>query len=130
MVMSLITKANLSRCGIVKKNIAIKTSIILVFLIFGNYLVCVLLFFLAGLTDYYDGYLARKYKADVPFLRSKKLSGDHVGTAEVIIDAIKKSNAATFLIVSVDEKNKRIIIGINIILSKVSIFAKLKIIFL
>tara|TARA_B100000029_G_scaffold505697_1_gene586821 strand:+ start:3325 stop:4017 length:693 start_codon:yes stop_codon:yes gene_type:complete len=34
--------------------------------------------------------IARKYKADVPFLRSKKLSGDHVGTAEVIIDAIKK----------------------------------------
>ena len=37
--------------------------IILVFLIFGNYLVCVLLFFLDGLTDYFDGYFARKYNA-------------------------------------------------------------------
>ena len=37
--------------------------IILVFLIFGYYLVCVLLFFLAGLTDYFDGYFARKYNA-------------------------------------------------------------------
>ena len=38
--------------------------IILVFLIFGNYLACVLLFFIAGLTDYYDGFLARKYNAE------------------------------------------------------------------
>ena len=37
--------------------------IILSFLIFGNYLICVLLFFLA-LTDYFDGYLARKYNAE------------------------------------------------------------------
>ena len=38
--------------------------IILVSLIFSNYLICVLLFFLAGLTDYFDGYLARKYDAE------------------------------------------------------------------
>ncbi len=38
--------------------------IILIFLIFGNYLTCIILFSFAGLTDYYDGYLARKYNAE------------------------------------------------------------------
>ena len=38
--------------------------IILFFLIFEDYLVCTLLFFLAGVSDYFDGYLARKYNAE------------------------------------------------------------------
>ena len=42
----------------------ILAPIILFFLIFGNYLICILLFFLAGVSDYFDGYLARKYLAE------------------------------------------------------------------
>ena len=38
--------------------------IILFFLIFGEYLLCTVLFFLAGISDYFDGYLARKYNAE------------------------------------------------------------------
>ena len=38
--------------------------IILFLLIFEEYLICTFLFFLAGMTDYFDGYLARKYNAE------------------------------------------------------------------
>jgi len=38
--------------------------IILLFLIFGEYLLCIFLFLLAGMSDYFDGYLARKYNAE------------------------------------------------------------------
>ncbi len=42
----------------------ILAPIILLFIIYDNYLVCVLLFLLAGVTDYIDGYMARKYNAE------------------------------------------------------------------
>ena len=38
--------------------------IILFLLIFEEYLICTFLFLLAGMTDYFDGYLARKYNAE------------------------------------------------------------------
>lgn len=42
----------------------ILAPVILIFLMTGNYLICILLFFLAGFTDYLDGHLARKYNAE------------------------------------------------------------------
>ena len=38
--------------------------VILFFLMTGNFLMCTLLFFIAGITDYLDGHLARKYNAE------------------------------------------------------------------
>lgn len=42
----------------------ILAPIILFFLLFDNYLICILLFLMAGVSDYFDGYLARKYRAE------------------------------------------------------------------
>jgi len=38
--------------------------IVLFLLIFEDYILCTLLFFIAGMSDYFDGYLARKYDAE------------------------------------------------------------------
>ncbi len=38
--------------------------VILLLLISESYLVCILLFLAAGMTDYFDGYLARKYNSE------------------------------------------------------------------
>tara|TARA_B100000212_G_scaffold315406_1_gene269574 strand:- start:78 stop:572 length:495 start_codon:yes stop_codon:yes gene_type:complete len=38
--------------------------VILLLLISDSYLVCILLFLAAGMTDYFDGYLARKYNSE------------------------------------------------------------------
>ena len=42
--------------------------------------------------------IAIKYGAEVPFLRSKKLSGNYTTTTDVIIDAIKKISSKNYTI--------------------------------
>ena len=42
----------------------IAAPVILFFLIIENYLICTLLFFVVSLTDYFDGFLARKHNAE------------------------------------------------------------------
>ncbi len=42
----------------------IAAPVILFFLIIENYLICTSLFFIASLTDYFDGFLARKLNAE------------------------------------------------------------------
>lgn len=41
--------------------------------------------------------IAKKFGAEVPFLRSKKLSNDYAGTTDVIIDLIKKINKYSYI---------------------------------
>jgi CDP-diacylglycerol--glycerol-3-phosphate 3-phosphatidyltransferase len=42
----------------------ILAPVILIFLMFENYFFCILLFFLAGISDYLDGYFARKFQLE------------------------------------------------------------------
>ncbi len=42
----------------------ILAPIILLFLMLDNYLICILLLFIAGVSDYFDGYFARKYQSE------------------------------------------------------------------
>ncbi len=38
--------------------------VIFIFMMLGDYIICLFLFFLGGISDYLDGYLARKYDAE------------------------------------------------------------------
>ena len=41
--------------------------------------------------------IAKNNGAEVPFLRNKKLSNDYAGTAEVMIDSVKKINISILI---------------------------------
>ena len=47
-------------------------------------------------TDSYNiSKIAKKYGAEVPFLRSKKLANDFAATSEVVVDCIKRISSQT-----------------------------------